>query len=241
MTAARTWLILGATSIIAEEFAHLAAQANNNLILVGRDRPQLEIIAANIRLRYPINCEVFFTDFSADLRNLLDLLQRKSSPELALFIAHSAILQNDELNLMAIEEMIHTNVLSTLQLINTYLKKPQSNHRLIFLSSVAACRGRSKNSLYGGTKAAIEIYLEGLQQSAKRNLRITIARLGFIDTAQTYGAPGIFYASSPKACAKACWRASKAGKRWIYHPFFWRYIMAIITRLPFFIYKRMKF
>ncbi|CEK11285.1 SDR family NAD(P)-dependent oxidoreductase [Legionella hackeliae] len=238
---ARTWVILGATSIIAEEFAQLAAQAKQNLILVGRHLQQLEIIAANIRLRYQVKCELLLIDFSKDLRNVLELLQSKSATELDLFIAHSAMLQNHELNLIAIEDLIHTNVLSTFQLIHTYLQRTQSNYHLLFLSSVAACRGRSKNSAYGGTKAAIEVYLEGLQQSAPKNMSITVARLGFIDTAQTYGSPGIFYASPPKVCAKACWRATKAGKRLIYHPFFWRFIMAIIKHLPFFIYKRMRF
>lgn len=239
MKSPRTWMILGATSIIAEEFANLAAKAKQNLLLVGRNVQQLEIIAANIRLRYHVNCEILFTDFSGNIAPLLECLQNKSS-ELDLFIAHSMIPQNDELNLTVLEETVHTNVLSTLQLIHLYLQRTQLHHSIIFLSSVAACRGRRKNSLYGGTKAAIEIYLEGLQQMAKENVKITIVRLGFIDTVQTYGSPGIFYASPPKACAKACWQASKAGKRFMYHPFFWRYIMAIITHLPFFIFKRMK-
>lgn len=131
MTSPRTWLILGATSVIAEEFAHLAAQAKQKLILVGRNLEQLEIIAANIRLRHQVNCELFFTDFSGDISPLLEFLQRKSN-ELDLFIAQSAILQNNELSLKTIEDIIHTNVLSTLQLIHIYLQKPQSQHRLFF-------------------------------------------------------------------------------------------------------------
>ncbi|KTD12165.1 SDR family NAD(P)-dependent oxidoreductase [Legionella jamestowniensis] len=235
----RTWVILGATSIIAEEFAQLVAREKQNLLLVGRNLKQLEIVAANIRIRHKVQCDLLFTDFAKDISNLLELLQRKSHFEFDLLIAHSAMLQNHELNLTTIEDMVHTNMLSTFQLIHAYLQRSQSSYRVLFLSSVAACRGRGKNSAYGGTKAAVEIYLEGLQQSTK-NLRVTVARLGFIDTVQTYGSPGVFYASSPKACAKACWRALKAGRRQIYHPFFWRFIMTIIRHLPFFIYKRMK-
>ena len=234
---AKTWLILGATSIIAEEFAHLAAQAGQSLILVARNTTQLEMIAADIRLRYQIDCEVFFTDFSADLTKIMTLFQQEKK-ELALFIAYSKILENSELTREMIKELININILSTTEIINAYLHKPQAEHRLIFLSSVAACRGRAKNSLYGASKAAIEIYLEGLQQSANKDLQITIARLGFIDTVQTFGAPGIFYASPPKACAKACWQASQKGKHLVYHPFFWRFIMGIISRLPYFLYKR---
>ncbi|MDI9817628.1 MULTISPECIES: SDR family NAD(P)-dependent oxidoreductase [unclassified Legionella] len=236
----RTWFILGATSIIAEEFSHLAAQAGAHVVLVGRNIQQLEIIAADIRLRHHVDCDFLPVDFTTDWTALLSFLVQNPH-EVDLFIAHSVIYQNSELTTNAIEELVDTNILSTVQLINAYLQKPQAKHRLIFLSSVAACRGRAKNSLYGSSKAAIEVYLQGLQQAAGGNLTITIARLGFIDTNQTYGIPGIFYAASPKSCANACWQALKTGKRLIYYPFFWRFIMAIITRMPFFIYKRMKF
>ncbi|MBA3536857.1 MAG: SDR family NAD(P)-dependent oxidoreductase [Tatlockia sp.] len=236
---ARTWMILGATSIIAEEFAQLAAKAGYSLILAGRNKDQLGIIAADLRLRYQVNCEILISDFSSNLSDILTFLV-DSSMELDLFIALSTIIENANLNQNNIEELVNINVLSTVQIINTYIHKSQTEHRLIFLSSVAACRGRAKNSLYGGSKALIELYLEGLGQESAGKLQITIARLGFIDTAQTYGSPGIFYASPPKSCAKACWKASYAGKRQIYHPFFWRYIMAIMRRLPFFIYKNLK-
>lgn len=234
----RTWIILGATSIIAEEFAHLAAQNGQSLLLVARNNEQLEVIAADIRLRYKVNCEYLYTDFSTDLTKVLEFI-KQGQAEVDLFIAYSSIFFNSDLNNENINELVQVNILSTVQLINTYIHKSQAQHRLIFLSSVAACRGRAKNSLYGGSKAMIETYLEGIQQRAGTNLQITIAKLGFIDTIQTFGQPGIFYASPPKTCAKACWRASFAGKRLIYHPFFWRYIMGIISYLPFFIYKRM--
>ena len=235
----RTWMILGATSIIAEEFAQLAAQAGNSLILVGRNVSQLNLIAADLALRYRVKTEVLISDFCKDISPLLSFINTNSE-EIDLFIAFSSIIDNNALNPTNIEQLVKVNVLSTVQIIQAYIIKAQSQHRLIFLSSVAACRGRAKNSLYGGSKALIETFLAGLEQASAGKLHLTIARLGFIDTVQTFGSPGIFYASPPKTCAKACWRASYTGKRLIYHPFFWRFIMAIISRLPFFIYKKMK-
>lgn len=236
----RTWVILGATSIIAEEFAHLAANAKHNLILVGRNLSQLDIIAANIRLRYPIDCSTLCIDFETDNQELLHFL-KQLSVEIDLFIAYSALLNNSQLTPHSIEKMVRVNILSTILLIHYYLQRTQDNFHLVFLSSVASCRGRSKNSLYGASKGAIEIYLQGLQQSSPPNVHITVAKLGFIDTIQTYGVPGVFYASPPLACAKACWRASLARKQLIYHPFFWRFVMGVIKKLPFFIYKRLPF
>jgi len=235
----RRWMILGASSIIAEEFAKLAASAGHSLILVGRNSNQLGIIAADLALRYAIQCEVLVIDFSQELNEILAYFHNNSE-EIDVFIAFSSIVENLSLTPENIETLIQINGLATVQIINAYIHKVQSQHRLIFLSSVAACRGRAKNSLYGGSKALIEKYLQGLQQAADETMHLTIARLGFIDTAQTFGVSGIFYASPPKACAKACWRASYAGKRLIYHPFFWRFIMGLINRLPFFVYRKMR-
>ncbi|WP_419418993.1 SDR family NAD(P)-dependent oxidoreductase [Legionella sp. D16C41] len=234
-----TWVILGATSIIAEEFARIAAQHNHALWLVGRNKAQLEIISADLTLRYHIECTCTIFDFSQDIEALIQLLQKKE--DLALFIAYSDMTDNQSLTFPAIKKVVSINIISMMQLIYSYLQKEQSEHRIVFLSSVAACRGRAKNSFYGATKAAIEVYLQGLQQTTDNNRHITIARLGFIDTAQTFGKPGIFYASSPKKCAKACWQATYTDKSLIYHPSFWRYIMFVIMRLPFFIYRRLKF
>lgn len=235
----RTWVILGATSIIAEQFAHLAAKNGYDLLLVARDLEQLNIISADLCLRYKVNCEFIVADFSADLDCLLQRLNAREE-EFDLFFAYSLIFENSVLTQQNLAELLQVNVISISQLIHAYLQKPQTNYQLVFLSSVAACRGRAKNSLYGGSKAAIETYLEGLQQAANKNTKILIARLGFIDSRQTYNSEGIFYASPPAACAKACWQASYAGKRLIYHPFFWRYIMLVIRKLPFFLYQKMK-
>ncbi len=233
----RTWVILGATSIIAEEFANSVASEGHSLLLIGRDKSQLAIIAANITLRYHVHCDVLVVDLAKNIDPLIKILEHQKNIDL--FIAHSVMLNNDQLNNNNMTELLNANVTNTIQLIHAYWHKKQHEHRLLFISSVAASRGRAKNSLYGASKATIEVYLQGLQQVASSNQQITIARLGFIDTYVTYGEPGIFYASPPQACAKACWRALNAKKRCIYHPSFWGLIMGIITYLPFFIYKRM--
>ena len=233
----RTWAIIGATSIIAEEFAHCAALSGSSLLLVGRNKPQLAVIAADIELRYQVHCDVVSADFTHDIYPLIRIIEHHKNIDL--FIAHSVMINNDKLTDKTIAELLNVNVLNTVLLIHAYWNKKQTKHHLLFLSSVAACKGRAKNSLYGASKAAIEIYLEGLLQAAKNSQHITIARLGYIDTHMTYEQPGIFYASPPKACAKACWQAIMTNKRYLYHPFFWRQIMAVFTHLPFFIYKKM--
>lgn len=235
----RTWVILGATSIIAEHFARLVAQAGHTLRLVGRDKHQLILIAQDIRLRYQVPCEVVLLDLDY-FHATLDKVLKRDDNELDIFIGHSDFTDNSQLNAESIKQLVQVNITATALLIHEYFAQAQTAHNLLYLSSVAASRGRAKNSLYGASKAAIEVYLSGLQQAATRSQRITIARLGFIDTKQTYGLPGIFYAAPPADCAKACLQALKRNKKMFYYPGFWRGIMAIINKLPFFMFKRMK-
>jgi short-subunit dehydrogenase len=230
---ARTWVILGGTSIIAEQFAHIVAAKGYNVRLVGRDNDELQIRACDIKLRYKVACEVVVVDMTnLNAKHLAEIL-KPGEQELDLFIAHSDFTENADLNAERISHLIHVNVLSTALAINAYMESKQSQHNLVYLSSVAACMGRAKNSLYGASKAAIEVYLQGLQQAASKSQSICIARLGFIDTQQTYGLPGIFYAAPPENCARACWNALIKRKKRIYYPGFWRLIMALVTRLPF--------
>ncbi len=233
----RTWIILGATSHIAEAFAQLAAEANYRLILVGRDALQLAILEADLTLRYPVSCEHLVVHENQPLTPLTQRLMHTKNADL--FIAQGMMAPNDTLTHDTISELITVNITNIISVINAYWQKKQTAHHVIFLSSVAACKGRAKNSLYGASKAAVEVYLQGLQQRATPTQQITIARLGYIDTHLTYGVPGIFYAASPTSTAKACWRALEAKKRLIYYPFFWRSLMAVLCHLPFFIWKRL--
>ncbi|WP_031567348.1 SDR family NAD(P)-dependent oxidoreductase [Legionella wadsworthii] len=234
----RTWIVFGATSIIAEKFAHCVAQAGHHLLLVGRQQVPLEIIANDIKIRYKILCDILVLDLVDQMNDLVSIINSQDK-EIDLFLAHSDFTENDHLNAETINHLIQLNIQTNALLIHTYINRKQQEYNLLYLSSVAACRGRAKNSLYGASKATIEIYLQGLQQAAPANLNITIARLGFIDTKQTYGLPGIFYAAPPELCAKACWSALQRRKKMFYYPYFWELIMGVITRLPFFVYQKM--
>lgn len=237
----RLWIILGATSIIAKQFAHQIAGQGMPLLLIGRDRAQLALIANDIRLRFKVDCGMRVMDMQQDVNGFFDEMNASGDHEYDLFIGHSVFTDNRSLNQQTINELIQINIISTIQLINSYVTLPQTAHNLLYLSSVAAARGRAKNSLYGASKACIERYLEGLQQAASTNQQITIARLGFIDTKQTYGLPGVAYAASPKHCAKVCFKALQQKKALIYYPVHWRIIMWIIKSMPMVLYKKMRF
>lgn len=232
------WIILGATSVIAEEFARIAASRGCDLLLAGRDQAQLQIMQQDLQIRYGIDCELIVIDFSKPDSRLEQRL-KQAGRRYHLFIAQADMRTNSLLAAENLADFYQVNVVTTAQLIHRYLQIQQPYYRLVYLSSMAACRGRSKNSLYGGAKSAIERYLEGLQQTASKDLSLTIMRLGPIDTKHCYQQKGLFPLGQPKACAQACWQAVMGQKRSAYFPRYWQWLNPVISNLPFFIFKRL--
>ena len=101
----RTWVILGATSIIAEEFARLAAENGHHLRLVGRNKEHLALIAQDLQIRYKVSCQSIVMDMTAPADKLITILN-SGEQELDLFIAHSDFTGNKELNSVSITRLI---------------------------------------------------------------------------------------------------------------------------------------
>ena len=111
---------------------------------------------------------------------------------------------------------------------------------IVGVASVAGDRGRIGNYVYGAAKAGFATYLSGLRNRlTKAGGHVVTVKPGFVDTAMTWGLPGMFLVASPNDVAKAILNAVDKKKNEIYTPFFWRYIMLIIRNIPEAIFKKM--
>jgi short-subunit dehydrogenase len=112
---------------------------------------------------------------------------------------------------------------------------------VVVLSSVAGDRGRPSNFVYGSAKAGLNVYLQGLRaRLSHRGVSVTTIKAGFMDTAMTYGLPGMFLVASPEAAARACLIAADKKRNVLYFPLFWWVIMAVIKAIPEALFKRLK-
>jgi decaprenylphospho-beta-D-erythro-pentofuranosid-2-ulose 2-reductase len=71
-------------------------------------------------------------------------------------------------------------------------------------------------------------------------VRVITIKPGFVDTAMTYGLPGMFLVASPQKTGERIVRSLDKSADVVYLPGFWRYIMLIIKHIPESIFKRMK-
>ena len=89
-------------------------------------------------------------------------------------------------------------------------------------------------------QAGLAVFTAGLRNRLYRaGVLVTTVKPGFIDTAMTWGLPGLFLVASPEAAARAILAAALKGREIVYVPRFWALIMLIIRLIPERIFKRL--
>ena len=241
------WLVIGATSAIARACIRELAQQGADVTLVGRDLSDLEASASDARLRGAENARVMPCDVGdSHARQVLLGQALIEQTRLNVLVAVGLMPEQDTMDtdpalLARMVESTYTGPMALLQGLATHFER-QAGGQVVVIGSVAGDRGRRKNYLYGSAKAGLATYAEGLRARLfPCGATVTVIKPGFIDTAMTWGLPGLFLVSSPENCAKAILKASKKGQAVLYHPGFWRLIMLIIRHIPPTIMKRLNF
>jgi short-subunit dehydrogenase len=112
---------------------------------------------------------------------------------------------------------------------------------VVGVGSVAGDRGRLGNYVYGAAKAGFATYLSGLRNRLTRaGGHVVTVKPGFVDTAMTWGLPGMFLVATPEKVAADILKAVRRRRNVIYTPAFWALIMLIIRHIPEPIFKKMK-
>lgn len=241
------WLILGASSSIARAFARQAAARGALLTLAGRDLSDLQASAHDAQLRGAPSARVLPCD-AADAASRAACIAGAGIPDatLNMFLAISempeqAAMDADPALTARMIEATYAGPVALLQGLAPQFER-QGGGRIVIVGSVAGDRGRRKNYIYGSAKAGLATYAEGLRaRLLPSGATVTLVKPGFVDTAMTWGLPGLFLVSSPEKCAAAAMKAALTGREEIYHPGFWRLIMFVIRHIPAAVMKRLKF
>ncbi len=242
----RNVLILGATSAIARGVAMAFASLGDNLYLASRDLDELQRIASDLRVRYDISVHTGLFDANKPETHTAFFQQVVGTMGNLDGIALAFGLMGDQISAREFdvaEKIImsnYTGAVSILGLSANYLEARKAGF-IIGITSVAGDRGRQSNYVYGSAKGALSLYLQGLRNRLYPvNVRVLTIKPGFVDTAMTFGLPGMFLVASPATIGKKIVESLNKSADVIYLPFFWRYIMLIIKHIPEFIFKRLK-
>ncbi|MFL0803423.1 MAG: SDR family NAD(P)-dependent oxidoreductase [Agarilytica sp.] len=231
-------IIIGATSGIGRE---LAKQMSSEGVILGVTGHRVELLTSLQKyLASPSFIkEMDLNDPVKSAGTLKELFSEMGEVDLIII---SAGVGNVDRKFLLEDELatVSTNVVGFTAMANTayhYLSERGCGH-IVGISSVAAVRGGPFAS-YNASKAYVSSFLEGLICRAKlQNIHIDVTdiRPGFVDTDMAKGVAPSMCAPVEKA-ARQIHQAIKKRKRIAYITKRWRVIAAILSSLPFTLYK----
>ena len=160
-------LITGATSGIGKEFAYNFARLGYDLIITGRRRREISVVASDLRNKYHVRADVIIADLSVknDLSRLLKFIDNKKNIEILVNNAGYGLSERfveDQINNQL--KMLKVHVTAPLLLIHKVLPEMirQRKGNIINVTSLAAYVPNSKNTMYTSTKSFLTNFTESL-------------------------------------------------------------------------------
>lgn len=243
----KNWIIVGATSAIAESVCRLWSMRGYKLFLVGRSEEKLEMLSADYKVRGADEVFSYVLDinqFDAH-QSCWDEAEKSMGRVDGILIAHGTL--PDQAACAASFETtlseLNTNAISVISLCTIAANAFEQAGRgdIAVISSVAGDRGRQSNYVYGAAKGMVSIFLQGLRNRlSKSGVHVTTIKPGFVDTPMTseFDKGGPLWASADQV-ADGIVKAIDRKRNVSYLPWFWWGIMTIIKHIPEFIFKRL--
>jgi short-subunit dehydrogenase len=240
--------IFGASSGMAFSVARIYAQKHARLFLIARDKQKLNDIERDLKARGATEVQSMVADLgSASGARAATELLRQRTPHVDVVIIASGILGDTDQLLSdpkACEDLFNVNVQAPIAISNSILPLllQQKSAVLAIFSSVAGDRGRASNFIYGASKAALTAYASGLRaRLSQSGVHVLTIKPGIVATAMTAHLPRGPLTANPEVVARRIVKAIEKRKDTLYAPGFWRWVMCVITHLPEFVFKRLRF
>jgi decaprenylphospho-beta-D-erythro-pentofuranosid-2-ulose 2-reductase len=242
------FLILGATSAIAMAVCRKLAPRGASFFLVARNPEKLEAVSRDLLTRGARNIGTMIADLddTALHSQILAAADKFLDGIEGALLAHGVLgnQQQAQADYTAAEAILRTNFLSAVSLITWLANYFEEKKRgtLAVISSVAGDRGRKSNYVYGASKGALNIFLDGVRNRVDRSgVHVLTIRPGFVDTPMTAHLPkGVLFAS-PARVARGILNAIEKRRDSVYVPRFWALIMLAVRLVPQWIFKRLNF
>ncbi|MBW3635929.1 MAG: SDR family oxidoreductase [Armatimonadetes bacterium] len=237
-------LILGATSGIARATALEFARRGFDLVLAGRDLEEMEILAADARVRCGNGVEI--VEFDATNFDSHPEFWHRCGEVDGVICALGVMppqqeSERDWETCRAVIQVNYTACVSVLNLVANDFEARKVGF-IAVLTSVAGERARKSNYIYGSAKSGLSAYTEGLRARLfVAGVSVTTVKPGPVDTAMTWGMEKLPLLVPPEKVASDIYRGVRRKADVVFSPAPWRLIMAIMRVVPSFIWKRLDF
>jgi short-subunit dehydrogenase len=239
-------VIVGATAGLGRALAARLAAEKHDVVLIGRDRRDLDAVAADLSLRFGIETRVLAGDVGRpeDLAEGLSAILASWNPVHGILLPVGWSSDEDTIDLpqRRMNEIVNVNFLSVVATIKLALPYLADGERgvIVGFGSVAATRGRSYNISYSAAKRALEAYFESLRHAMRdRGIRVQFYIPGFLDTSLAYGVRTPLPKADPERFADVLVRrlGKDIGVR--YFPAWWGPVCAALRLAPWGLMRRL--
>jgi len=240
-------VIIGATSAIAKATARLYAERIAELYLLARNEERISELSNDLKIRGAANVHYEMLDVTHTEKHAAAIENAKTKLgqiDLAI-ICHGSLPDQEscENDYKIAEHEINVNGLSVISLCThlSSLLKEQGHGTLAVVTSVAGDRGRQPNFVYGAAKSLVSTYLQGLRgKLLPFGVHVVDIKPGLVDSPMTAKfEKGVLW-SSPELVATKIIHSIDKKRHTVYAPGYWRLIMATVTSIPEFLFKRLK-
>ena len=239
-------LIIGASSGIGKECAHIFSKNGHNVICGSRDGEELDNLVSDLKIRYCGNAYALRIDLTqlSTINTYVDDIYTIFT-ELDCVVVTAATMPPEGAEYFdkeALFDTTMTNYIGIAAILNKLSQRMMkaSKGTILCLSSVAGDRGRKNNFIYGATKSALNTYLQGLRVKLHQHNIVVITVLpGYVDTLMAYGKVRAALSVSPSYFAKRTYKLTHSRRNIVYVPAIWWLVGKILKLIPETIYKRL--
>ncbi len=239
-------LICGATSRIAQETALCFARAGGELFLIGRNTEKLGFVKSALEQAGARRVEVLSVDL-AELdkhQEILDAAMVALGSIDGVLIAHGVLDSQLECERSVARTMdvLQANFMSAVSLLTILANyfEPRRRGVIAVITSIAGDRGRRSHYIYGTSKGALNIFLQGLRcRLHPAGVSVITVKPGYVDTPMTDSMKKNILFAKPSYVGRKIYRAMKGHKDVVYVPGFWRLFMFGVKAIPESFFKRM--
>jgi len=242
----QTIVLFGGTSDIGLAIVRqLLNPTTRAVVLACRDIERGERAAAGLRHDSLAVDVVAFeaTDTTSHIDLVRSLSHKNGDLDVAIMafgqLGDGAVTSVDPAVAAELAQVNFTGVVSSTIAIANQMRR-QGHGSIVVLSSVAGERVRRANPVYGGTKAGIDGFAQGLGDAlAEDGVHMLIVRPGFVSSSMTAGLKPAPFATTPEAVAEATVEGLRDKRRIVWVPGTLRYVFSALRHTPASVWRRL--
>jgi len=242
----QTILLLGGTSDIGVAIVRrLLSPTTRTVVLACRDTARGDAVAAGLR-HDSLTVEVVAFD-GADAASHSAVVEGVAARhgDIDLVVVAFAVLGDGAVTSrdpVAAFELLQVNVSGTVSATVAAANRlrAQGHGSIVLLSSVAGERVRAANPVYGGSKAGVDGFAQGLGDGlAADGVHLMVVRPGFVHSAMTAGLEPAPFATTPEHVAECVARGLRGRRRMVWAPGVLRGVFMVLRHLPGAVWRRL--